>query len=279
MNAKEQFNQVPLSVERSQRSGQEKTDAVGVRRRAVARARQQARRQRQLARASPTPTGTPHWCRLRADGAAGVVIHCFAGCTRDDVLHALGTTWTIVRAYYEIGEPSDDRDRDRDREPAERCPGRKGKSLEDQAEAHGGVVKRTAYVYRVPPGGPDEPIARKVFRFDFADGTKTIRQKITPEFRETPVLYKQARVENAIAAGKPVYVCEGEKAVDRLNAHFRELAGPGGKLPAAATCFARRLPRLDTTDRRFARRRSRGQDHRRQRRARFPLRPRCPRQP
>ncbi len=148
------------------------------------------------------------------------------------MLHALGTTWTIVRAYYEIGEPSDDRDRDRDREPAERCPGRKGKSLEDQAEAHGGVVKRTAYVYRVPPGGPDEPIARKVFRFDFADGTKTIRQKITPEFRETPVLYKQARVENAIAAGKPVYVCEGEKAVDRLNAHFRELAGPGGKLPA-----------------------------------------------
>ena len=167
------------------------------------------------------------------DGSTGVVIHCFAGCTRDDVLAELGTTWTIVRAFDIVEAPAPE-----DKPTGSGRPRRsdKGNTITELAEEHGGVVKRTAYVYRVPPGGPDEPIARKVFRFDFADGTKTIRQKITSEFRETPVLYKQARVENAIAAGKPVYVVEGEKSADGLNAHFRELEGPGGKLPAAATC-------------------------------------------
>jgi putative DNA primase/helicase len=154
-----------------------------------------------------------------SQGEKGVVLHCAAGCHPTEVLAALGTTWPIVFAY----EPGDPAFKETPDDAGQARSGQK--SLEDQAKAHGGVVKRTAYEYRTPEGD----LARKVIRFDFGDGTKTIRQKIHDK---RPVLFRYELLRKGIDAGLPVYVVEGEKSVDRLNA----VAGKGEQRRAVVTC-------------------------------------------
>lgn len=154
-----------------------------------------------------------------SQGEKGVVIHCAAGCHPTEVLSALGTTWPIVLAF-ESGDPAF-------REaPSDAPNARTGqKSLESLAEEHGGFVGKKRYEYRDAEGN----LARVVFRFDFADGTKDIRQKIHDK---KAVLYHYALVRKGIEAGLPVYVCEGEKAADRLNS----VAGKGEQRRAVVTC-------------------------------------------
>lgn len=154
-------------------------------------------------------------------GDKGVVIHCSAGCPPETVLKSLGVTWPLVFGW-EPGEPGN-------YTPGvnghgEQGPG-KGRSIEELAAEHGGVKARTPYVYRDAEGN----IARKVIRYDFEDGTKTVRQKI---HSDVPVLYRYKLVQAGIERGLPVYVVEGEKSADKINEIARS---KDGKRLAVAT--------------------------------------------
>lgn len=157
-----------------------------------------------------------------SQGVKGVVLHCAAGCEPVKVLEALGTTWQLV-FQWEPGEPGTETAGETSGETSGPASPR---TIEALAEAHGGLRERTVYPYRTVDGEK----VRIVVRFDFEDGTKTIRQKI---IKPGAVLYRQSMVTKAIELGLPIYVVEGEKSADRVNAIAKS---KDGVRQAVATC-------------------------------------------
>lgn len=121
-------------------------------------------------------------------GAKGVVIHCAAGCEPSDVLDALG-----LKARDLFDAPN------------------KSVARSDART----IIGETAYTYKNASG----QTVRKVFRTDFSDGTKQIRQNV---ISKTPVLYRTPELIAALAKGKKIVLVEGEKSVHRLMEYFAQ---------------------------------------------------------
>ncbi|MFJ6500866.1 DUF3987 domain-containing protein [Streptomyces virginiae] len=122
------------------------------------------------------------------NGAKGVVINCHAGCATEDVVSALGLTMADL-----FDEPLQKRERS---QVVAEYP---------YVDEHGQVL---LLVRRIEPGYNGERKTFRQFRPDGTAGVSGIRR----------VLYRLPEVLEAVKAGGPVFVVEGEKDVDNLRA-------------------------------------------------------------
>ncbi|MEA4928566.1 MAG: hypothetical protein VB104_07810 [Candidatus Limiplasma sp.] len=203
------------------------------------------------------PAHADRKCSLSVkDGERGIVLHCFAGCRNEDILEAMGLKMADLFREEEKGG-------------AARPAARKGRPAAQQDGRS--VEERTHTVQAPAPATGTEiagdPIARyaytdadgkpifEVFKFRTQNGDKTFRQGV--ELRKPKPgpfdwkayswktsqlphpLYRLPEVAAAVAAGKPVYVAEGEKDVETLRAlGLVATTNPGG---ASASQDARTL--------------------------------------
>lgn len=184
-------------------------------------------------------------------GDKRVLLHCFAGCSEDDVLAAIG--WTKEALFYEPARRPDRETTGR----ARRARSRKPSSVPRPAPKRERVDPERSYkTMRLGKlGAPkvtytycdaDGAIAYVVARYVEADGGKTFRQfrpAPTPGewFRQGPtdserVLYRLPELREAITRGDRIILVEGEKDADNGNAAeipglwFTSAAG-GAKAP------------------------------------------------
>lgn len=165
-------------------------------------------------------------------GQNGIVVHCFAGCRTEDVLAVM----KLKMADLFDGEEGRD-----GRKPAARSPkpgaGKDTRSVEERTHTvpKKPLGKLTAtYVYEDAQGKP----LFHVLRYQTEDG-KTFLQGVPDKSKpggyrwstkDVPhPLYRLPEVLAAIAAGRPVYVAEGEKDVETLRAAgLTATTNPGG---------------------------------------------------
>lgn len=112
-----------------------------------------------------------------------IVVHCHAGCASDAVMHALDVTWTDLSDSH---KPDD--------------------------------TMSATYEYCDAQGRP-------IYRVVRSPGKKFWQQHLTPNgewlagLNGVPrVLYRLPEVLRAVSAGETVWICEGEKDVDRVRA-------------------------------------------------------------
>lgn len=139
-------------------------------------------------------------------GNKGVVIHCSAGCTTDEVLTSIGLG--KVDLFDKRIRPS-------------KTGSRRGGNVITRS------VSTTTYTYK----DLDGKVARQVFRTDLSDGTKKITQKVSIK---RPLLYRLKGLRRAIEAGKTPVILEGEKSVMAfaqlgLDKYFPTTAPMGAK--------------------------------------------------
>jgi hypothetical protein len=124
---------------------------------------------------------------VRYDRTGGrVLVNCHTGCAPDDVVAALGLTWS------DLFDPKPEQDRARRPEIV---------ATYDYADEHGQVVYQKLRYFP------------KDFRVRRPDGRGQWTWKIADAPR---VLYRLPEVRAAVAAGKAVVVVEGEKDADRV---------------------------------------------------------------
>lgn len=144
-----------------------------------------------------------------------ILIKCLAGCSRDEILAAMGLRQRDLTCTPTDDPPWDERNV-RLAKPLKKPPAKK------QAADHGPKTLETAYPYTDENG----ILIFEACRYRYADGTKTFRQR-----RPDPahpgqwlwdlngtrlVLYRLPEVIAAIREKQPVWIVEGEKDADSL---------------------------------------------------------------
>lgn len=134
---------------------------------------------------------------VKAGDNQPVVFHCFAGCSQDDILAALGLTWEDVSAPRE----------ERRRDTGEWTFKGPASDVYNYCDEYGELLYQ---VLRVP-----EPGGKKTFlqRVPDASAKGGYRWKLDGVRR---VPYRLPEVMTAIAEGREVWVVEGEKDVHTL---------------------------------------------------------------
>lgn len=134
-----------------------------------------------------------------------VVLHCHAGCDRDDILAAIGLTWA------DVCKPREQRD-----EPAEWTPRGPAVAVYDYVDEDGNLlfqVLRTAdkqFSQRVP-----NPSRKSGWEWRLGD------------VRRVP--YRLPKVIEGVRNGDVIFIVEGEKDVHTLEAHkLVATCNPGG---------------------------------------------------
>jgi hypothetical protein len=168
-----------------------------------------------LERVKKSGSGFMATCPAHDDGRASlsvsagrdhpVVLHCHAGCTPEDILGKLGLDWDDLTA------PRDERP-----DAGEWTPAGPAVAVYDYRDEQGGLlfqVLRTAskdFRQRVP-----DPSAGSGWTWRLGDTRR--------------VLYRLPQIIDAVASGREIYICEGEKDVHTLVEHgLVATCNPGG---------------------------------------------------
>lgn len=158
-------------------------------------------------------------------GEQRTLLHCFAGCDFADVLAGIGLQ--VSDAFDKPLEPSERRRRDDKPRPVKRTPLPKRITSEDtpeEPEIPAKAWSETAvYSYANEAGEVVQEVIRLEATIDGRTHKRFIQRFINPRTGRwvktkpetfVPALYSQADVLQAIAAGRPVYLVEGEKDAD-----------------------------------------------------------------
>lgn len=166
--------------------------------------------------------GTPS-LSIKAGNEHPVIFTCHAGCEQDAILAALDLTWADISAPRE----------DRPRDTAEWTPVGPASDVYDYRSADGELLFQ---VLRVPQPGGKKTFMQRVP--DVAQKTGW-RWKLGDTQR---VIYRLPEVLTAIAEGREVVICEGEKDVHTLaRLGVTATCNPGGAgkwLPEYSVLFA-----------------------------------------
>jgi hypothetical protein len=165
------------------------------------------------------------------DASSGkTLVHCHAGCEGPDVISALGLTWADL---FDERLPPRERWSGRvGRSPAQRAAGKRRGRLgplpkrltkPPQPDLDLDWVEIERYVYVDTEEQPVQAVIRQECTVDGERRKNFVQVFRTPggahEWESkrpsgfTPVLYRTPRVREAVRAGQPVYVLEGEKDV------------------------------------------------------------------
>lgn len=154
-----------------------------------------------------------------------ILVKCFAGCDRLDIVHAMGLEQKDLTCGGEDVPPWDERAVKQakptyEKRKAPEKPTGEAKPKPD----HGSKTLETTYPYTDENG----VLLYEACRYRYQDGTKTFRQRRPGPARagewlwdmgETRlVLYRLPDVRKAIAEKTPVWIAEGEKDADNLAA-------------------------------------------------------------
>ena len=157
-----------------------------------------------------------------------ILVHCFAGCTPEEVTAAVGLT--LADLYPDDGERWTDTIRPIvEKEPRRVHPKPSRRVVREYDRKPGGV-----WEYHDEHGDVVATKTRTSYRVEYDDGTtgrgKTFR--IDPKGIDLP-LYRLPNVLSAIRQGWTLYLLEGEGKADRLNDLFEHEWG----LDALATSY------------------------------------------
>ncbi len=179
------------------------------------------------------------------DGERGIVLHCFAGCETQDILDRMRLK--MADLFHEDQKAGNETPR-----PKRAAQPKDTRTVEERTHTTRRDEIAGDPVARYPYTDKDGKIIFEVFRFRTESGDKTFRQGI--QIREAKdgrfdwkdydwktsrlphPLYRLPEVLTAIAAGKPVYVVEGEKDVETLRAQgLTATTNPGGASKGGTT--------------------------------------------
>ena len=183
------------------------------------------------------------------NGKRGIVLHCFAGCATPDILDRMGLKMADLFSENE----GDNRPGDtRGKAPKPATPKPDARTVEERTRTVPGkpLGKLTATYPYTDEGGK---ALFEVCRYEqVTDGQKekTFLQRVydpkNPAAKRDGYVYKTSALRHplyrlpevlaAIAAGKPVYVVEGEKDVETLRAQgLTATTNPGGASKPGST--------------------------------------------
>lgn len=167
------------------------------------------------------------------EGDKGIIMDCKAGCDTKDICARLGIS--MADLFREPPQRTGSRARNAApaRAPAPAKEAKAARTCASYAEAYGRNGNQLVKVY--PYTNSDGAVLFEVARLRTPDGGKTFRQHrpvkpdgsgkcafpirldVPAELRDK-LIYRQAEVEAAVAAGKTVYIVEGEKDADTMAA-------------------------------------------------------------
>ena len=154
-----------------------------------------------------------------------ILIKCFAGCEKQDILHAMGLEQKDLTCETEDIPPWDERAIKQAKPTYERNKAQARPPGEAKPKAdHGAKTLEKTYPYTDENG----VLLYEACRYRYADGSKTFRQR-RPDPNHAGqwlwdmgdvrlVLYRLPDVRRAIAEKTPVWIAEGEKDADNLAA-------------------------------------------------------------
>ena len=179
------------------------------------------------------------------EGDKGIVLKCQAGCRTEDICRSLGVE--MRELFKDAGDPPQRRAQAKPA-PAKPAAAKHGAQQQRAPKLYGSYQEAYGYLGRLQTvyayQGDDGRTAFEVARIYEPTGKKTFRQhrpadpqsgNLFPIRLDVPqeiragIVYRLAEVKAAMAAGRMIYVVEGEKDADRLAKLGRcATTNPGG---------------------------------------------------